>query len=153
MALNTELLQRVRDKIAATPESYDQEVYGRPETSAPCGTAACIAGWTVVLADEIPMERVRLANADYWNSHKDKATRDLFDLVPNMAARLLGLNADEQEAMFTAEPEGADDEYSDEREGGWPEPFASQWAEGEIPRHEIAVAYIDECLKRGKVTW
>ena len=148
MALNTELLQRVREKIATAPESYDQEVYGRPEVSAPCGTAACIAGWTVILAGEVPMKRVRLANAQY---HKDD--REIFNLVPNTAARLLGLDIDEQEAMFTAEPQGESDGYSDEREGGWPEPYASQWAEGEIPRHEIAVAYIDECLRRGKVTW
>lgn len=56
--LNIELLKKVRDKIASTPEAYDQSVYGRVSKEAPCGTAACIAGWTVLLADAMPITEV-----------------------------------------------------------------------------------------------
>lgn len=45
------LAQRVRDQIVQHPESHNQKVWVQ-ETS--CGTTACVAGWTVILAGATP---------------------------------------------------------------------------------------------------
>lgn len=65
--MNVQLLERVRDHILEKPrrlmmgrwvqrQSFTGSTYisdhGRPVKYAECGTAACIAGWTCVLADE-----------------------------------------------------------------------------------------------------
>ena len=153
--LNIELFKKVREKISTTPEAYDQEVYGRPESHAPCGTAACIAGWTCILADAVPMEKVRLANVDEWHKGNPIA-RELFSDIPAQAAALLGLTDEESEILFTAEPDGTwagyDDNGDDEYEECWPEPFASQWRESPSRKqHLIAVAYLDHIIETGKV--
>lgn len=79
MAINTELLERVMQHILDHPEQHDQTSWGHKEPH--CGTAACFAGWTVILAGE----RVRFdqeQNMFLNHSHRD---------IPTRAAELLGL--------------------------------------------------------------
>lgn len=66
---------------------------------------------------------------------------------------MLGLSDVEQNMLFIGEPEGEEDEYNDERDGGWPEPFASDWAEavGAHERAAVAVAYLDHIIATGEV--
>lgn len=57
--LNIELFKKVREKIATTPEAYNQSVFARASTVAPCGTVACIAGWACVLSGAMDAEELK----------------------------------------------------------------------------------------------
>jgi hypothetical protein len=48
---NTELGYRVLDYIEAHPQEWDQRIYLRKDH---CGTAACFAGWAVLLSGDQP---------------------------------------------------------------------------------------------------
>ena len=148
--LNIELLKKVREKIATTPEAYDQSVFARPESAAPCGTAACIAGWACVLSGEMSTDELK---------RRERSHGAEFESIEITATRVLALAEDEAEVLFTEDPAGErkdwydDDEDwydDDERDGGWPEPFATQWEDGAAPER-IAVAYLDHIIETGKV--
>ena len=72
-------LRIVADAIDAQPSSYDQAVWGglhRSETGAVCGTAGCIAGWTVALfSGEIEQEE------DTAHENAARAARRILDLT------------------------------------------------------------------------
>jgi|SRR6185503_17664585 len=143
--LNIELFKKIREKIAATPEAYDQETYGRREEEAPCGTAACIAGWACVLSDRVPLltlQRQRyISNLD----------------IPFLAAEALNLTVDEADILFSGNPDWDDGAETDVR--AWPEPYASDWSASKtLPeitqlkeQARIAVAYLDRIIETGKV--
>lgn len=149
--LNIELFKKVREKIATTPEAYDQRVFGRSEPLAPCGTAACIAGWACVLSGVMRLDDVQLANPT------DTGQTGIIDLVDERAAEALRLTDYESDVLFTSEPEGDCDDYDDDGNdiyaGGWPEPFAEQWREAvsNDARAQVAVAYLDHIIETGKV--
>lgn len=145
--LNVELLKQIRDKIASTPDAYDQMVYGRPDHTAPCGTACCIAGWACVLSGRYSVEDIRKArDAEYVVKER----------ISETAQELLGLSENEADTLFTAEPEGSWEDYDDDGEdafeGGWPEPFRTEWREGIKEYNVIAARYLDQIIETGKVT-
>ena len=147
--LNIELFKKIRDKIASVPTAYDQEEFGRPEESAPCGTACCIAGWACVLGGALPLDVVRhAAIADPLNREKG-----LYKLIPKRAAKLLGVSRQEADVLFTPMPQGEyDDEEGIESRPPWPEPFSDQWEfASEEQRADIAVDYLDHIIETGKV--
>lgn len=144
--LNKQLLEKVRNRIAEMPESYSQENFYAPDSSSPCGTVACLAGETIIVSFPTVtkgIERLKkIWDDDYgdWDSIADAP-------VAIEAAKLLGLDEEETETMFAADVE-------------WPQPFQNEFNEAmmnsEDPTREcarVAVAYLDECLRRGKVTW
>lgn len=51
--INKELLAKVRDHILEEPRRYNQGTFGKKSEIAPCGTEACLAGWTVFLVDGV----------------------------------------------------------------------------------------------------
>lgn len=133
MSLNIELLQKVRDKIATTPEAYNQGTYGCQSSLAPCGTAACIAGWACLLSGRMD------TTALYHFSDTEPA------VIHDEAAEALGLDADDAEVLFTGEPQNADSD-------GWPAPFCYEWAVATRKEQSvIAVAYLDWIIKTGEV--
>lgn len=139
MALNKRLLRKVRNRIAEIPESYDQNHFYRQEEKSPCGSAECLAGETIISAAPTVKQGIitlRRLNGRMWYSISDSP-------VTRRAAKLLGLTVDEAEKMFGGTAEE------------WPSPFRAQFQRAKRPRTKarIAVAYLDECLKRGKVTW
>jgi|SRR5918992_2557049 hypothetical protein len=149
--LNIELLKKVRDKIATTPEAYDQETWGRVEEAAPCGTAACIAGWTITLDEKIPLGKLHCLGRS-----GDFLVANEYLHVNDVARDSLGLTDQEADILFTSEPGGEWEDYDGNGEGvyggGWPEPFASQWRNGsEYERPQIAIAYLDHIIFTGKV--
>jgi hypothetical protein len=90
------LLDHVLDHIDAHPESWDQDTYGTcttdPEqTPTSCNTAACIAGWTVVLASPLPLyfdERdgyLRIDNRGNYYIGVPEEAAELLDLPQNRA--------------------------------------------------------------------
>lgn len=143
--LNIELFKAVRDKIATTPEAYDQSVFARPSDSAPCGTAACIAGWACVLSGAMDSEELK---------RRERAHGAEFESIETTAQAALGIDDDDAEVLFTENPAGQryDWHEDDERDGGWPDPFASQWDYGtRSDRPRIAVAYLDHIIATGSV--
>jgi hypothetical protein len=147
--LNIELFKAVREKIATTPEAYDQMLWGRADSSAPCGTAACIAGWACFLSNNASLEEVR-ASRRFGELSPNR-------YVPDIARDALGLDEDEAEILFTSEPGGEWEDYDDNGEGvyygGWPNRFADMWrgAANQARQAEVAVAYLDHIIETGKV--
>ena len=140
MALNKRLLRKVRNRIAEIPESYDQSTWMDSSSKSPCGTTACLAGETVIAAaPSIPKGLVVLRRS--VRAFEKANSRDAG--IIKKARRLLGLNLEEASDMF------------DGNADGWPEPFCSRFQECKTQKAKarVAVAYLDECLKRGKVTW
>lgn len=128
--LNVKLLRKVRNRIAKIPESYDQGAWIiEPFSSAPCGTVACLAG------------EVAICGAP---SIKKGIAQFLADPLKAIARaeHLLGLTG-KNHGLFAADA------------SGWPEPFASRFRHAATKQQEaqVAVAYLDECIKRGKVIW
>lgn len=101
----------------------------------PCGTAACVAGWAVLLD---PRYRIHL-NPDYsvlCSHQKDnirtstvrayaegrldpQRERELDSKILDVlleARKILGLTSDQAHTLFSAYPESA-----------WPEPYKTQW--------------------------
>lgn len=144
--LNIELLKAIREKIATTPEAYDQSVFARRSVTAPCRTAACIAGWACVLSGVMDAEEL---------IRRERANGAEFQSIEIIAKGALCIDDDDAETLFTEDPAGTRFDWSEddeERDGGWPQPFASQWEDAtrtEQPR--IAIAYLDHIIETGKV--
>lgn len=144
--LNIELFKKVRDRIAAVPESYDQSTYRRADRRAPCGTAACLAG-EAIICDAPTVEDGVAELREY----------DDVDFVAERAAELLGLPQPDwgkhsetgDGYNVTARLFACHEDY----EVFWPEPFASQFAEAGTTseRSRVAVAYLDHIIATGKV--
>lgn len=143
--LNIELFKAIREKIATTPEAYDQAVFARTESAAPCGTAACIAGWACVLSGAMDTEELK---------KRERDDGDLFDSISITAENALGLSEEEADTLFESDPSGEwydyDDQGNDIYTGGWPQPFAEAWRE---TGHEsqVALRYLDHVIETGKV--
>lgn len=141
--LNLELLKKVRDRIAEIPESYDQASFYGPDSRAPCGTVACLAGETIIAnAKSVKQGIAALKRLAARTDAKDFCGF-ITPAIPRRAATLIGLTEQEADKMFSGGVYG------------WPEPYKRQFqaAESRTKRAEIAVAYLDECLRRKAVTW
>jgi hypothetical protein len=140
MALNKKLLRKVRNRIAKIPESYDQGQWVSESDRSPCGTAACLAGEAIIVAAPSIQEGIKSLNLAV--RQYGRASRSDVGVVKK-ARTLLGITLDESDAMF--------DSFGD----GWPEPYRTRFQRLKTnkAKAKVAVAYLDECLKRGKVTW
>lgn len=143
--LNIELFKAIREKIATTPAAYDQSVFARESRVAPCGTAACIAGWACVLSGAMSAEELK---------RRERTDGEEFISIEITAKHVLGLDEDEADVLFTESPEGEWDDYDDGGNdvyvNGWPEEFASQWR-GATSGSDVAVAYLTHIIETGKV--
>jgi hypothetical protein len=128
--INVELLERVKQHILEEPRRYDQSVFGRRSREAPCGTAACIAGWTAVLGGAVEAEQLRSHYGD----------------IRKTAQGLLGLNEEEAAKLFHGEP-------TCECGVGWPKRFARRYYKAKTTRGRAsaAAAFIDHIIRTGKV--
>ena len=144
--LNIELFKKIREKIATTPEAYDQTVFARRSITAPCGTVACIAGWACVLGGAMDADDLK---------RRERTSGVEFESIETTARDALGIDDDEADILFTENPAGVRhdwDEDDDEREGGWPQPFSGQWDDARrTDRPRIAIAYLDHIIETGKV--
>lgn len=137
--LNIELLKQVRDKIAATPQAYDQTTWAAPSPLAPCGTAACIAGWACLLSGAMSAKELYRIGQDY----------DPDGVIQATAANHLGINDREAEILFDGDPGES-----------WPSFFRYEWREAEDENYElqtspeqanVAVRYLDHIIETGSV--
>lgn len=135
--LNLKLLRKVRDRIAAIPESYNQARWITDSVEAPCGAAACVAGETIICDAPTITQGI--------STLKRLAGRG--GAISDRASVLLGISEEDADVMF-------DYSYLNHTVE-WPSPFKGQFAAAETPhaRAQVAVAYLDECLKRKAVTW
>jgi hypothetical protein len=144
--LNLELLRKVRNRIAEIPESYDQSWFAVSNPDSPCGTAACLAGETIICA--APSISGGISHLNMLNEQWLDSDAEHLRAAPPVveAASLLGITSEDACQMF--ESDGRD----------WPAPYSNQFedalnAGSSFDQAQVAVAYLDECLKRGKVTW
>jgi len=84
---NQELAKKVLDHILAHPEEHDQSTWG---IKAECGTVACIAGWTCILAGQ--EEWQRFVDEDAWGLPNFS--------TPRLAGQLLGISEDDRPELF-----------------------------------------------------
>jgi hypothetical protein len=140
MALNKRLLRKVRNRIAEIPESYRQGTWVSDDQKSPCGTVACLAGETIIAAAPSIEKGIQsLKRAVDRFEHGDTYDSG----VVRKARLLLGISIQEATDMF--------DGYGNT----WPSPFGERFTSAQRPatKAKIAVAYLDECLRRGRVTW
>lgn len=119
--LNIDLLKQVRDKIATTPESYEQRWWANPSNDAPCGTTACIGGWAVILSGAMTDGEAKEAYSYF---------------IAEEAARVLGLNSRDAKILFSA------------TRIGWPLRFRMLAA---FNPARAAVSYLNRIIRTGKV--
>lgn len=130
--LNFALLRRVIKKIESNPEAYDQNVWGRRQLTAPCGTAACIAGWAGQLGGLVTLEQLR---------RNPKS-------LQRKSAKLLGLQSnkykqDEVDTLFAGDPYW-----------NWPAPFGEDYADAVTGKAQakVAVRYLKYIIATGRIT-
>lgn len=130
--LNFKLIRKIIKKIETTPEAYDQSVWGKKEPSAPCGTAACIAGWACYFGEKKTLKQL-------WRDPESAAT---------IGAKLIGLDKGD---YWTDNPDeyGMFNGFAD----SWPEPFSSRFhnARGPKGQAKAAVAYLKHVLRTGQI--
>lgn len=137
--LNIELFRKVRDRIAATPESYRQDTYCSPSLVAPCGTVCCIAGEAIICNAATVEQGIT-------------ALKHMDGDVATVAARLLGLIDQQQDYYELHFDHPARRLFNGCPHEAWPEPFRSQWLVA--PRDEepyVAVAFLTHIIETGKV--
>lgn len=140
--LNIELFKKVRARIAAIPESYDQEHWWNVSQLSPCGTTACLAGEAIICnapsVEQGINELKALFIADQWNG------------VPTRAAELLGLEGDwssyNDEEDYKA---GGETIIFDAEAENWPDKYRYLFRYGN--QAAAAVAYLDHIIETGKV--
>ena len=111
--LNVRLLRKVKRHILAFPKSFNMSEWGsktRKSKSIPCGTVACIAGWTCLLDKK---RAVRMGFAEYERSN------NAVDIAP----KLLGITDDRLFYVID-----------------WPKKFYERYATTKTHREEAQVA-------------
>ncbi len=127
--MNREYLLKLADFIEAKPEvAFDMGGWGGPNTAAPCGTTACIAGWGILMARP---QFVSVGAAA--RSFSPKVRDDGFYTGP--FAKLAGLSQDETALLCY--------KY-------WPTPYQERLDNGESEK-TVAVALLRD-VANGVVT-
>lgn len=132
---NKQLLLAIAKRLRSLKheEHYDQDIWIKQTD---CGTACCIAGWTVIEAGLTPKQAVRLDRGISVDGN------DYLD-VEDVARDLLGLKFSEGLNLFEM------------RGMGWPPPFAERFANAVHGRSEErpsrVAADLLEAIARGKV--
>jgi len=89
--MNTKLLRKVQKHIREEPRRWSFGWILRSSHS-PCGTKACIAGWTVLLGDKLDIdEGLRRHNQPNENgdcTHTSVRAKELLELTQDQAERL-----------------------------------------------------------------
>lgn len=135
--INTELLEKVKAHILEEPRRYNQRTFGGTSDEAPCGTAACIAGWAAHLSGEIDLKTLRRGGST----------------IEGIAQAALGLTYTEAHILFAGDPTPCFCGRPTCKDA-WPQPYAERYAKAETAedRARAAADYIDHIIATGKVT-
>jgi hypothetical protein len=129
--INVKLLREVKKMILEEPRRLDMDTwasnareYGTPKDERPpCGTVACIAGWTAIL--------------DYVGSRgkmpKGKALINLSDNAEATAQELLGLTSEQAARLFDSPAERW---FS---KNLWPQKFVDAYLAAKTPQQRARV--------------
>jgi len=140
--LNIELFRKIRDRIAAIPESYDQSDWVSPSLRSPCGVAACLAGEAIICNAPTVQQGVEELNT----------LRDMDGgfAISDRATELLGLSGSWRMYCEDDDYRSAGDTLIFDSEAlYWPLEFAQRFQDGE--ESEAVVAYLDWIIANGKV--
>lgn len=123
--LNFRLLRRIIRKLETTPEAYKQNIWGESSPTAPCGTAACLAGWAAHLDGKLTHQQLR--------RNPKSAERK--------AALSIGLS-DYEHRMFSGDPWGE-----------WVSPFGKHYEKARTAkaRARVAVRYLNHVINTGQI--
>lgn len=100
MPRNIELAERVLKQVTEHPETHEQSEWGR---KTPCGTTACLAGWTILLA-ATPVwvddegDRSEFGQLTLASVHVDAGEH----FVDDVARELLGMDEKTASSIFFA---------------------------------------------------
>jgi len=130
--MNIELLQKVRDAILAEPRRFNMGYWVTDGvTTAPCGTAACIGGYALVLNK---MEEDKTMD---WVRGIHYFTMSPGWIIVTDAQRVLGLTLDQRSRLFN--------------DNCWPNPYRDQLRSATDPAKaaKIAADRIDLFIRTG----
>lgn len=108
--VNVDLMNRVLAQITNHPEGWDQGNWFAMLSEGECKTAGCFAGWAAQLSGYQPVFTDGLlwdGNSQRWYTGLKPYTEFVTDAQGNMhrvselAEKLLGLNSDESDALFS----------------------------------------------------
>jgi hypothetical protein len=128
MKLNIKLLEKVKKAILKHPDNVDMNMWvSHGDDEAPCGTAGCIAGWTIAKASLKKLRKIRVSKNQSWG-----------DRIQERAAKLLGINQDESENLFVPD--------------FWPVGLWNRYIEASTRKRasKIVAKRIDEFIKKHK---
>lgn len=105
MTLNVELLERVKAHILEEPKRLAMGTFAERNEEAPCGTVACIAGWSLVLEKGARMVTKKLADfgEGYYEDHFVYRNNRPIDDPHEHAKKILGLTEEEAMTLFYVE--------------------------------------------------
>jgi len=134
--MNTRLLRRIQRAILARPDQFEMDWWfqrtlrlgGKAIPASGCGTAACIAGWAIVLSQTKRLKHgdVQRADVRHTGSYCDTGKR------------LLKLDELQTELLFAV--------------SAWPYRFLESYDSAPTPlaRAKVAVARINYFIKHGE---
>lgn len=133
--MNTALLRRVKATILEEPGRLNMEIPFLPDSSVPCGTAACIAGWTVILARRRGREPFSTTCKRLDRSCEGR--HHWLEIEPK-ARELLGITQEQSSTLF----------HSDD----WPYPFSQRYGNAltDGQRAKVAAQRIEHFIKTGQ---
>lgn len=118
--MNTRLLRRVARYIAKEPRKFDMRLWCKSSDYAPCGTVACIAGWTAIL------------HKKWENKLTDELRSQLqWDLAESVAISALQLTHDQANRLFLP---------FDDCDPSWPKRFWTAYESAKTPKQRVKVA-------------
>ena len=84
--MNVRLLRQVRKHIAEEGLRWSWSFIRTNSAVSPCGTQACIGGWTCILGQKLDLSKVE--TKDIWRKVNRQVARKLLALTANQARRL-----------------------------------------------------------------
>ena len=118
--MNVKLLRKVQKHIASEPKRFTFD-WMHESDAAPCGTRACIAGWTLILGTP-GWSNKTIDEIDTLLARRSKSG---FGFYTGPASKLLDINYEQAARLFIY----------------WPEPF------DELKSADTAVARIEHFIK------
>jgi len=138
------LLRRVKRHILAEPKRLDMNQWVKPSRQSPCGTAACIAGWTVLLSG--PEEKIAEVSKTRTLYEANEAAIGGFGVgIGERARQLLGLTYEQSVRLFHVKAAWVN--------GVWPTEFARRYTSTKTTKAEkakVAAERIDHFIRTGE---
>lgn len=162
MTYNIEMFKDLRNLVAAKPEEnfnmlfWAKELHNdkpvltveklpwykrlgywltrKKKPVATCGTSLCLAGWTMVLADDVEPLRLEVQIVDH---NIDRPAGRSRDEIGHQAAKILGLSWAEAQILFFTNQ--------------WPTKYRWDEDDNDIPERDGALMFLDDIIAGEKI--